>query len=62
MISERTLKRYRKDALRAELALELCDDKEIEMELSIAKRHIKRLSRIVINMTQVMLDQHLLNK
>lgn len=62
MISERTLKKWRIDALNVEIALEICSGDEVEMELSMAKSHLKRLSRIVLNITQVLLDQHLLKK
>ena len=62
MISERTLKKWRIYALNVEIALEICSGDEVEMELSMAKSHLKRLSRIVLNITQVLLDQHLLKK
>lgn len=59
MISERTLKRWRRDALKEHSAPECCMEKETE---KIGLLHHHEMAERILRLTQELMDQYLLKK
>ena len=55
MISERTLKRWRKEALKHV-------EKETDNRVSFPEHHVDELNKRILRMTQELLDLHLIKK
>jgi hypothetical protein len=58
MITERTLRRWRRDSLSLKDAAELTQD----AKFTVTTEHIKEIHERILRLTQELLDQHLMRK